>query len=286
MVAQQILDLEHQAGVQTIRQHTCVGDVDLPGQYMRSPLRYPGGKSRAVSQILPLIPNETEVVCSPFVGGASIELACVAAGLEVKGYDIFAPLVDFWQCLLDDPNKLADRVEEYHPLERTQFYALQRRFPVLENALERAAVFYVLNRSSFSGITLSGGMSIGHPRFNQSSMEKLREFATDNFTVKKADYRQSIADNPDAFLYLDPPYLNGQKLYGVKGDTHAGFNHESLKELLDQRDNWILSYNDCPTIRKWYQDYPILRAGWKYGMGNSKKSNEIVVLSHDLERVA
>lgn len=38
----------------------------------RSPLRYPGGKSRAVSMILPHIPEGTEKVCSPFFGGARL----------------------------------------------------------------------------------------------------------------------------------------------------------------------------------------------------------------------
>lgn len=258
----------------------------MPTQYARSPLRYPGGKSRAVQHILPLIPDAAQEICSPFIGGASIELACIARGVSVKGYDIFTPLVDFWQCLLDSPNKLADRVEKYYPLERAKFYILQKRYFTLKDSLEKAAVFYALNRSSFSGLTLSGGMSIGHPRFNPGSIDKLRGFVADNFTVQEADYRQSIIDNPHAFLYLDPPYKNGQKLYGVKGDTHEGFNHHLLKELLDQRGRWILSYNDCPSIRTLYEDYKILRADWQYGMSNGKEASEIVVLSHDLEVAA
>ena len=256
--------------------------VEVPKRYPRSPLRYPGGKSRAVRSILPLIPDDTKKVCSPFVGGASIELACTARGMSVKGYDIFTPLVDFWQYLLNDSVELAERVKKYHPLNRTRFYSLQKRYINLKHPLERAAVFFVLNRSSFSGITLSGGMSPGHPRFTESSIERLREFAVDNLTVEQADYRDSITENDDAFLYLDPPYLNGQKLYGVKGDTHTGFDHKTLRGLLDQRERWILSYNDCPTIREWYADYPIIGVDWKYGMSNSKYSTEILVLSRDL----
>lgn len=258
----------------------------LPSKYVHSPLRYPGGKSRAVSSILPLIPNDVRSICSPFLGGASIELACVARGIRVKGYDIFTPLVDFWQTLIHNAKKLAERVEKYHPLERKMFYSLQKRYTTLDDQLERAAVFYVLNRASFSGITLSGGMSPGHPRFTPSSIERLRSFAIENFTVQKADYRQSISDNSNSFLYLDPPYLNGQKLYGVNGDTHEGFDHQSLRELLGKRDGWIMSYNDCPTIRRLYGDYQILERDWQYGMGNSKTSNEIVVVSKDLELVA
>ena len=258
---------------------------DIPTHYPRSPLRYPGGKSRAVKAIFPLIPPNERSICSPFIGGASIELVCASTGVHVKGYDIFEPLVDFWHHLLDNPEKLAERVKRYYPMDRKTFYFLQKNYLTITEPIERAAVFYALNRSSFSGLTLSGGMSLGHPRFTHSSIEKLRGFVIDNFTVEKADYRQSIADNPTDFLYLDPPYRNGQKLYGIKGDTHESFDHHSLKELLDQRDRWILSYNDCLSIRKLYKDYRILNADWQYGMSNGKDSSEILVVSHDL-RVA
>ena len=259
---------------------------DVPLRYARSPLRYPGGKSRAVPRILPLIPSDTKTICSPFVGGASIEIACAARGMQVRGYDIFTPLVDFWQSLLYNPTALADRVEKYYPLERVKFYRLQKRYITLTDSLERAAVFYALNRASFSGLTLSGGMSPGHPRFTPASIEKLRKFDIDDFTVNQSDYTVSIASNPDAFLYLDPPYKNGQKLYGIKGDTHEDFDHQTLKELLDQRGQWILSYNDCPEIRQLYKKYQILDTEWQYGMSASKQSSEIVIVSHDLEVAA
>jgi len=254
----------------------------VPKHYPRSPLRYPGGKSRAVAQIVPMIPKDTRLLCSPFIGGGSIELACVSMGMKVKGYDIFDPLIDFWQCLLNNPDGLADRVTAYFPLERARFYELQQRHMELEDALEKAVVFYVLNRTSFSGTTLSGGMSPNHPRFTQSAIDRLREFSAEDISFDRSNFRQSIADNEDAFLYLDPPYLNGQKLYGVRGDRHKGFDHQSLKEILDKRDRWILSYNDCSAIRELYSDYRILSAHWKYGISNGKKSNEVIVVSHDL----
>ena len=251
--------------------------------YPRTPLRYPGGKSRAIKHITPLIPKDTQTLCSPFFGGGSIELACTSKGINVKGYDVFEPVVNFWQCLLSDPLRLADKVRhDYYPLKRLRFYELQKRYASIRDKIERAAVFYVLNRSSFSGTTLSGGMSPEHPRFTPSSIDKLKTLAVNNLSIEQMCYTASIPKHRDDFLYLDPPYLNGQKLYGLRGDTHTGFDHKTLKELLDKRDRWILSYNDCATIRAWYKDYQILRLDWTYGMNTNKQSNEIVVLSHDL----
>ncbi len=184
----------------------------VPQNYPRSPLRYPGGKNRAIKAIVSYIPqNETEL-CSPFLGGGSIELACTIR-MQVYGAHLFNPLIDFWQELLEDKDNLIKRVRSYYPLSRTEFYNLQRRYLKLEDKVERAAAFFVLNRSSYSGTTLSGGMSPGHPRFTESAINRLRDFVATNFHVESAEFRDTIAKYPKAFLYLDPPYLNGQELY-------------------------------------------------------------------------
>ena len=79
---------------------------------MKSPLRYPGGKSRAVKHILPHFPEDVERVCSPFFGGGSVELALASKGVQVFGYDKMKQLVWFWQALCGDNNRLADEVEK------------------------------------------------------------------------------------------------------------------------------------------------------------------------------
>ncbi|MDR1072216.1 MAG: DNA adenine methylase [Treponema sp.] len=248
----------------------------------KSPLRYPGGKSRAARFIVDEYIKNQRSVCSPFVGGASIELELASRGTQVFCYDNFEPLVVFWQELLNDPIALAKIVEEsYYTLSSTMFYNLQKTFCSIKDRMECAACFYAINRSSFSGTTLSGGMSPGHPRFTISSIQRLRDFKVENFTVSLLDFKESIPKHKDDFLYCDPPYLIDQKLYGVRGDKHIDFDHEALSELLKARGRWVLSYNDCPEIRRMYHNHSMLKPEWTYGMGNSKKSNELIILSRD-----
>ena len=85
------------------------------------------------------------------------------------------------------------------------------------------------------------------------------------------------------FLYLDPPYWIKNHLYGTNGDTHKNFDHYGLFEILDSRDKWLLSYNNCPEILELYNDYKILFPKWKYGMSTDKKSKEVLILSKDLQ---
>ncbi|WP_265026466.1 DNA adenine methylase [Wolbachia endosymbiont (group A) of Bibio marci] len=246
---------------------------------VKSPLRYPGGKSRAVSQIInKYIPKELSTLCSPFIGGGSIELALASRGTKVYGYDAFEPLVRFWQVLLEDASYLAEVVRKYQNMTSAMFYSLQKTFFTLRDRVEIAAAFFALNRTSFSGTTLFGGMSPGHPRFTLSSIERLAKFSIKNLTVDLADFKKSIPKHANDFLYCDPPYLIDQKLYGRRG---TDFDHEGLAKLLSTRDRWVLSYNDCEEIRDMYTEHRIITPKWTYGMGNSKKSNEILILSKD-----
>ena len=113
----------------------------------RSLLRYPGGKTRAIDFISQFFPSKLEYLLSPFLGGGSIELNFAAHGTTVYGYDIFSPLVEFWQCLISQPNELANKVAEYYPLPKSRFYELQEEQTKAKRKLERAAIYYVLNRS-------------------------------------------------------------------------------------------------------------------------------------------
>lgn len=248
---------------------------------VKSPLRYPGGKSRAVNCILGLLPPDIERLCSPFIGGGSVELALAARGVEVRAYDAFPPLVNFWRTLLADAPGLANAVRRYYPMKKDAFYALQKQHSDITDPVESAAVFFALNRCSFSGTTLSGGMSPGHPRFTAACINRLGDFKLQHLQVGRADFSESIPRHSGDFLYLDPPYCIASKLYGTRGDHHQDFDHEGLANLLSLHDNWLLSYNDCEMVRDLYGGYLFKAPAWTYGMNASKVSNEVLIMSRD-----
>ena len=254
---------------------------------MKTPLRYPGGKSRAVKHILPLIPEDVERVCSPFFGGGSVELAIADRGTEVRGYDKMKQLVWFWMALCEDNNRLADEVEklfEQYDIrngetvtgcakESFHRYREELKTDSFMFSYERAAKYYAINRSSFSGATFSGGYSerASYARFTESSVKRLRDFEAKNFRVDYADFEDAMDYHPKAFLYLDPPYMlkgSQNSLYGVDGNLHNSFDHERLHSLLKKRTGWVMSYNNCDEIRDMYCDHKIIEAEWAYGMKN------------------
>ena len=253
-------------------------------------LRYPGGKQRAVKILAEYIPPDESEICSPFLGGGSLELHCASARkTRVFGYDNFAPLTEFWHELIFRRETLAEKVSAFLPtIKREDFYRLQKTQTEIADKTDRAAAFFVINRASFSGCTLSGGMSPGHPRFTPSAVERLRKFPSDkvrrNFSVQTSDFADSINAHPNAMIYADPPYmLKNQNLYGARGNGHRGFDHEKLRDILTSRGGrWLLSYNDCERARHLYRGFVSLTPKWRYGMSNDKNSRELLILSPEL----
>ena len=206
--------------------------MDIIIEIGKSILRYPGGKTRAIPTILPIIENQkANVLYSPFFGGGSLEFAFAAKDTlnrEVIAVELYEPLAIFWESALVVPKSVAKSVKKDFPLTKKRFRELQVKMDGLKG-IEQAAAFYVVNRSSFSGATNSGGMSLNHPRFTESSIHRLEKFCASNVQVSHGDAFQMLDDltnmtPDDIVIYADPPYyLNSSTLYENNGNTHRRF---------------------------------------------------------------
>ena len=256
---------------------------------VKTPLRYPGGKQRAIKILSEFIPPEIPRICSPFLGGGSFELYCATTlNIPVCAYDNLKPLVNFWGILLTQPQELYQAAVSYaHQLDRVKFKKLQATQQTIKSPVRQAAAFYVLNRASFSGCTLRSGLSHGHPRLNSAALERIKDFPADRaraqLTVGCADFRATLEAEPETFLYLDPPYaLKNENLYGERA-ARERFAHTELRELLARRGGyWLLCYNNSEFIRTLYAPFFQMLPAWKYGMGTDKNSRELLIFSPSL----
>lgn len=263
-----------------------------------SPIRYPGGKFRARKLIAEYLPENTESIISPFIGGGSFELFVTDKDIDVQGYDVFWILANFWDALLNHPTELADGMQRnLGKITKEKFQEKQKSLITIEQSPKRymsftdeekisAAVdFIIVNRCSFSGATLSGGFSqeSAKTRFTQSNINKIREFHNPHISIEHGDAFEILDElnKPSSLLFLDPPYMlegSASSLYGISGSLHRNFDHKKLYELVDSLDNpFILTYNDSPDVRKLWEKYKIEEASWSYGMNKSKKSKEIII---------
>lgn len=241
-------------------------------------LRYPGGKTRAVNLLRRFIPYGTTEICSPFFGGGSFEIYLSSVGIKIHGYDILSPLVTFWKCVLNDSEKLYNTVLNKYPITSDIFNKFKKELDVTTDEYETASLFYILNRSSYSGLGILSTMSKNHSRFTLKSIENIKNFNY-KFQIENLSFEKSIL-NHDCLVYADPPYFLDQKIYSKKSNNE--FNHNLLAEVLNERKNFILSYNNTEEIKQLYKHHTFIYPEWSYGMNSNKKSNEILIISNDI----
>lgn len=258
----------------------------------KSMLRYPGGKTRAIKVLAPLVPKSTNKVVSPFLGGGSFELYLTSLGIEVTASDLFPQLVDFWTVMDENPHTLADSLDLLiGTVDKEMFHDFQKHLRHEERTPKDIATwFYAVNRCSFSGATLSGGYSkaAAEGRFTPSSVDRVRNYHNDLLTVSCKEYKDAVEQDTD-MLFLDPPYLLGgsrDSLYGNKGDLHDSFNHVEFRDIIKDRNvPSLITYNNTPEIHELWNDdqWNLREVSWSYGMNATKKSSEVVITNYPLE---
>lgn len=255
-------------------------------RYNKSPLRYPGGKSLAVGLIIEHFPNNLKRVISPFLGGGSVEIACACElDLEVKAFDIFDILVNFWQILIKNPQNLCNELLKLEPNKAT--------YKIIKDELKQhwdkkislepliLARDYYFNFNLSYGPGFLGWMSSiyeDNAKFIKQVI-KMSELNLSNLSVECASFESVFERYKDDFFYLDPPYFlegDSKMFRGIYPQRnfpihHNGFKHELLCELLkSHKGKFILSYNDCEWVRNAYKEYKILEPKWQYTMGQGE----------------
>lgn len=268
---------------------------------VKTPLRFPGGKSRGVRQILSLIPP-FEAYREPMVGGGSVFLALRQLFPRRHFWinDLNYELYCFWAVLQSHPENLMRKILQiYEQAEdgRELFTRLMERYDQGDE-LERAVRFFVLNRITFSGTVDSGGYSeqAFKGRFTLSAIRRLAQVAPllQGVRITHGDYEAVLrAPGEGVFIFLDPPYYSAtaSRLYGRRGELHTGFDHQRLSHVLRETSHrWLLTYDDSPFIRQLYGGYSILSWQLQYGMNNYKQSiarpgQELFIANYSLETI-
>lgn len=263
-----------------------------------SPLRYPGGKA-SMSGLLADIRKVNglggRAIAEPFAGGAgaSLSLLFMEETPRIHINDADVAIHDFWWTLTNRPRPFIERLSkarltmnEWH-LQRDTY---RNRSSV--SRLKRGFSAFYLNRCNRSGIVMNGGPIGGieqkglwklDARFNKPDLvrrcEKVAEYR-DRIAVSGLDGRSFIAslDSDETFFFIDPPYFEkGPTLYLNALDKAY---HESLAAQLKEMSsaNWVLTYDDCPEIRRMYKGWASIRPfALSYTASERRKGREILI---------
>ena len=287
---------------------------------LKTPLRYPGGKSRALSKLLQYVPDLKgyKEYREPFLGGGSValEISKRYRHLDVWVNDLYEPLYNFWKELQHDGKRLQDILtelkhrhpdpvsakklfldaKEYLDPKPPQATVSPSTFAIrYENEdLWRAVAFYIVNKCSFSGLTESSSFSkqASESNFSLNGISKLYDYSVliGNWKITNLSYEELLTDDNECFTYLDPPYEIGSNLYGKRGSMHRSFDHDIFAADCDRFVGpQLVSYNSSQIIRDRFEGWTAAEFAHTYTMRSVGSYNtdqaerkELVLLNYEV----
>ena len=271
----------------------------------KTPLRYPGGKSRALSKIFQFAPDLTKVkqYREPFLGGGSValEMSKRYPLMDIWVNDLYEPLYNFWCVLQHDVDELYETLYDLKSVYCNQD-AARCLFDAMKEAInnkditdvERAVAFYVVNKCSFSGLTESSSFSAqaSDSNFSMNGINKLIEYShmIESWTITNLSYEELLTDDKDVFLYLEPPYDIKDNLYGKSGNMHKRFDHDDFAKQCDHHTSpMLISYNSDQIVKDRFKEWSVSEFAHTYtmrsvGCYNTEQASrkELVLLNYDL----
>lgn len=245
-------------------------------------IRYPGSKAKLRKKITDVFPDEAMLdlwtprlgcYCEPFFGSGAIGWEIIKnlpnkAHRTVRVNDIDPGIACLWKAVLSDAKRLMKLIQEFKP-STDAFYQFKEEdgAPGIDPTL-RGFRKLALHQMSFSGLGFMSGGPLGGKKqqseYNPSCRWSPHRIckriilchnamnAFRRFDITSEDFESVLNRLPDdAFAYLDPPYfIQGAALYkhAMTEEDHARL----ARVLRPARFQWVLSYDDHPTIRDLY----------------------------------
>ena len=154
---------------------------------LKTPLRYPGGKSRAMKFLGEYFPKNIESYVEPFLGGGSVALWVTQkypnANIHVN--DSYHPLYAFWHQLQEQGTEMRERLidikkttEHSEDAQRELFHDAQKwMHDDRMDMFTLACAFYIANKCSFSGLGTSTFSKQAYDgNFTINSINKLPDY--------------------------------------------------------------------------------------------------------------
>lgn len=239
---------------------------------LKTPLRWPGGKSRACVKIEPHFPDlrNYKEFREPFLGGGSVAIHVTKKYPDISIWvnDLYYPLVNFWQQLQMFGEELKEHLLHFKstcpdPTSARALFNISKTILNDPNTgdFEKAVRFYIVNKCSFSGLTEISSFSeqASNSNFSIRGIEKLPEYSKliEKWRITNYSYDYLMQDvDMNSFMYLDPPYDIKDNLYGNKGSMHKGFDHDKFAADCDSCPmHQLISYNSDQLVKDRFKNW-------------------------------
>ena len=256
---------------------------------LKTPLRYPGGKSKAIKTLSQWYPKIISEYREPFIGGGSIAIDITKSNPDIPVWinDLYVPLYNFWVQLRDRGEELSERVreEKQRTLDAGDSDKVTEKAKELFNKykeeidtyndFEKAIAFFIMNKCSYSGLTENSTFSptASNSNFSLVGADKLSEFSEliKHWKITNIDYSEVMKayGSDNTFVFLDPPYDIKDFLYGKNREMHKSFDHDRFADdVYNCIHKFMITYNVNDRLMELYKNYNLKEWKLRYSMAH------------------
>jgi DNA adenine methylase len=287
---------------------------------MKPLVKYRGGKSKEIPQIIKHIPQFNGRYIEPFFGGGALYFHLEPKKAIIN--DINSKLIAFYNGVKNDYDKLRielDEIEKLYSINRRSFEELKSKTPELrvddendtlyyqirdmfndlsEKKYSDALLYFFINKTAYSGMiryNSKGEFNVPYGRYtniNTSLVTKGHSRLLSNTDIFNFDYSNifEMAEEDD-FMFLDPPY---DCIFSDYGNTEHkdGFNEKNHTELANAYKNLkckaLMVIGRTPLTERLYGEMIVDEYGKSYAVNirNRFKSTATHILISNYGNVA
>ena len=263
--------------------------MKITSKSLKTCLRYPGGKSKAIKTLSQWYPKIISEYREPFIGGGSIAIDITKANPNIPVWvnDLYVPLYNFWVQLRDRGEELSERVreEKQRTLDEGDRDKVTAKAKELFNRykeeidtygdFEKAVAFFIMNKCSYSGLTENSTFSqtASNSNFSLVGADKLAQYSQliKNWKITNIDYSEVMKEHgsKDTFIFLDPPYDIKDFLYGKNREMHKKFDHDRFADDVSHCiHKFMITYNVNDRLLELYKNYNLKEWELRYSMAH------------------
>lgn len=279
---------------------------------MKPLLKYRGGKTKEIPNIIKHIPQYTGNYIEPFLGGGALYFYLEPKKAIIN--DINSKLITFYQGVknnFDNLKKELKYIEKLYENYRTDFDQLKKINPekkiedkneklyyelrdmfngLCEKKYSDALLYYYINKTAYSGMiryNSKGEFNVPfgrYPHFNTDLVSKEHCNLLKNTQIYNEDYSKIFEkSNSNDFIFLDPPYDCVFSDYGNQ-EYKNGFSDENHEKLANDFKNLtckaLLVIGRTPLTEKLYGNFIIdeYKKSYSVNIRNRFKSSATHIL--------
>lgn len=240
-------------------------------------IKWVGGKTKLLPELLARMPERFNNYYEPFIGGAALFFRVAPQRAVLNDFN--ADLVGLYTAVKRDVASVIRQLEKHRTAHsEAHYYETRTRWNDRELAwtsAERAATFIYLNKTCFNGlwrVNRSGDFNVPIGRYVDPPIcvpDALRsaQAVLAGAELRRGDYRTAIADAKKGdFVYFDPPYDPITPTANFTSYTESEFGQTQQRELAETAKmlagkgvHVMLSNHDTPFVRSLYKGFRIDR---------------------------